>query len=174
MLDMDQYRKRVAQLYSNERTRWRKVLGKGLPKGVKLDIPSEQVLPYSQAALGKWLWSQIQLGAICCPYCNAAIDVLSMELDHKTPLRRGGGPELSNKQVICRKCNGSKGDFSHEEYSAIVTFMRGEGAYFRQRLEGVLRNGGVGLMMQRFPRQPKGGKARAVQSALGFDDLGTF
>jgi 5-methylcytosine-specific restriction endonuclease McrA len=175
MIDMDQYRKRVAKLYADERTRWRRVLEKGVPKNVKLDLRPDQVLPFTQAEFGKWLWTQIQLNATPCPYCRAPIDILSMELDHKTPFRRRGGPELSNKHCICRKCNGSKGDFTHEEYLLIVAFMEGPGAHFRQRLEGVLRNGGLGNMMRNFPRKGKDGKKpQHTQEALYFDELGAF
>lgn len=175
MIDLKHYQKRVAQLYNHDRERWRKVLQKGVPKGVLLDIAPADVLPYTQAQFGKWLWTQIQFGAILCPYCGAPIDILSMELDHKTPLRRHGGPELSNKQVICRKCNGSKGDFTHEEYVEIVMFMQGPGAPFRQRLEGVMRNGGIGNMMRNFPRKDaKGVKKPAKQEAIYFAELPEF
>jgi 5-methylcytosine-specific restriction endonuclease McrA len=174
VIDIDQYRKRAAKLYSNDRDRWRRQLEKGLPKGVKLNLPPDAILPYTQRELEKWMWQRIQLGAIPCLYCRAAIDILSMELDHKVPLRRGGGPELDNKQIICRKCNGSKGDFTHDEYSRIVRFMEGEGAAFRQRLEGVLRNGGMATMMRFFPRQKKGDKQPKVTQDALFGELGEF
>ena len=176
MIDLKHYQKRVAQLYNDERKWWRKELEKQATKaGFVLDVALDEILPYTQAQFGKWLWTKIQLGVILCPYCGAPIDILSMELDHKTPKRRHGGPELSNKQVICRKCNGSKGDFTHEEYVEIVNFMQGPGAPFRQRLEGVMRNGGMATMLRFFPRDK--GKKAAKENApepLYFSELGEF
>jgi hypothetical protein len=78
-----------------------------------------------------------------------------MSLDHKTPLRRGGGPEIENLQAICKGCNGSKGEFTHEEYSALVVWMEGAGSMVRKRLEGVMRNGGMATMTRFFPRKEK-------------------
>ena len=155
MLDTGQFQKRSSQLFESCRARWRKVLQKGLPKGVDLDIEPENILPFTRREFTAWLWKQMGLQAILCPYCRAPIDILSMQLDHKTPLRRGGGPELDNLQVLCKGCNGSKGEFTHEEYSALVVFMESEGAAFRQRLEGVMRNGSIGNMLRNFPRKTK-------------------
>jgi 5-methylcytosine-specific restriction endonuclease McrA len=175
MIDMDQYKTRIATLYKNDRDRWRKVLSKGLPKTVKIDIPADKVLPYTQREFGQWLWSQIQLNAVLCPYCRAAIDVLSMELDHKTPLRRGGDMAFTNRECICRRCNTAKGQFTADEFRLLVVFMEGPGAHLRARLEGLLISGGQGQMMRHFPKQKKGdAKPKHTQEALYFDELGTF
>ena len=155
MLDTGQFIKRANQLFESCRDRWRKVLQKGLPKRVELDIAPEDILPFTRREFTAWLWAQMGLQAILCPYCRAPIDILSLSLDHKTPLRRSGGPELDNLQVLCKGCNGSKGEFTHEEYSALVVFMESEGAAFRKRLEGVMRNGGMAVMIRFFPRKTK-------------------
>jgi 5-methylcytosine-specific restriction endonuclease McrA len=176
MLSMSDYKKKVATLYSNDRARWRKVLEKGAPKGVKLDIPAAEVLPYTQAQFGKWLWSQIQLQVILCPYCHAPIDILSMELDHKVPLRRGGDMSFENRECICRRCNQCKGELTADEFRLLVTFMEKEGAHFRQRLEGTLINGGVGKMMRHFAKGKKHDPTK-VQPSLAFAgmaELGEF
>ena len=168
MIGPEQYMKRARTLYSNDRDRWRKRLQKKAPKGVILDIPADEVLPYSQAQFVTWLRTQIEYNAVLCPYCRAAIDIISMQLDHKTPLNRGGGPGLDNKQVICARCNSAKGEFTEYEYNLIVEFMNGPGASFRQRLEGVLTNGSMGKMLRNFPKK-KGGKPKvAVQPPLEF------
>lgn len=156
MLDVEQFEKRANQLFESCRARYRKVLQKGLPKGMTmLDIKADSILPVSRREFHQWLWQQMGLQAILCPYCKAPIDVLSMQLDHKTPLRRGGGPEIDNLHAICKPCNGSKGEFTHEEYSALVAFMESAGASFRKRLEGVMRNGGMATMTRFFPRKEK-------------------
>ena len=163
MLTVDQFETRANQLFESCRTRYRKVLQKGLPKGVALNIPADAVLPFSRRAFQQWLWQQMGLQAILCPYCRTPIDILTMQLDHKTPLRRGGGPELANLQCICKGCNGSKGEFTHEEYAALVAFMEGAGVLFRKRLEGVMRNGGMATMTRFFPRKAKKEAAKPVQ-----------
>lgn len=176
MLTTKDFEKRANQLFESCRERWKKKLQKGLPKGATLDIAPEDVLPFTRRRFQQWLWNAIGLQAICCPYCRAAMDVLSMQLDHKTPLRRGGGPELDNLQPICKGCNGTKGEFTHEEYSLIVLFMEGPGASFRQRLEGVMRNGGMATMMRFFPGRDKAKKKRPskMQDSLEFTDLPDF
>jgi hypothetical protein len=174
MIDFKMYQKRVAQIYNHDRERWRKVLSKGMPKGVLLDIAPADVLPYTQAQFGQWLWTQIQLGAILCPFCGAPIDILNMELDHKTPLRRGGGMEFENRECICRRCNQVKGELCREEFILLVVFMQTDGAHFRTRLEGVLINGGVGRMMRHFPKAENKGKKPAKQEAIYFAELGEF
>lgn len=39
-----------------------------------------------------------------------AIPIDFMDIDHKVPISKGGGNELDNLQLLCRKCNGKKGD----------------------------------------------------------------
>jgi 5-methylcytosine-specific restriction endonuclease McrA len=178
MIDTEQYKARVAKLFSNDRDRWRKKLEKQTPKGVKIVIPAQDVLPYTQQQFAQWLWSQIQLQAILCPYCRTPIDILSMELDHKTPLRKGGDMSFENRQCICKRCNGCKGAFTHEQYLLIARFMDGPAASFRQQLEGVLANGNHASMLKFFPRQKKTKKDGPVQDSLYFSnapsELGDF
>lgn len=170
MLSTDDFKKVASTFYSNSIARWRVVLQRSLPKNVKLNIPAHQVLPYTRQEFLEWLWSQIQLNAIPCLYCRAPIDVISMQLDHKTPFRRGGGPELSNLQIICARCNRAKGSFTYEEYLVLVAFMDGPGAWFRDRLEGVLIMGHSNL---KYPGKGLGKpkKRTLIQDAL---PLSTF
>lgn len=177
MLTLEQFQTRTKALYGSCRDRWRVKLRKSMPKGVALDILPGDVLPFTQQEFSKWMWAQIGLNAIPCPYCRAPIDILNLSLDHRTPLRRGGGPELSNLQPICKRCNSAKGEFTHEEYLLIVAFMEGAGSHIRQRLEGCLINAGVGNMMRKFPRDKKGGPSKkgfvATQNRLDLE-LGDF
>lgn len=176
MLTRDDFNLRGTKLFANLRDRWKARLQKSAPKGVVLNLQPDQILPFTRNEFLSWLWKEIGLQAILCPYCHAPIDVLSMQLDHKTPLNRGGGPHLDNLACICSPCNGSKSDFTHEEYSLLVEFMAGPGAHFRQRLEGVLRNGGMAKMMRFFPRKKsdKPPRKKAVQEPIYFSELGEF
>jgi len=69
-----------------------------------------------------------------CPYCKKTIDLDSASLDHKTPLShfwRGTEGKIpievrrladaaDNLQIICRSCNGDKGDFTDEEMGVLL------------------------------------------------------
>lgn len=173
MLDIDQFRERGNQLYESCRSRWKNKLVKSLPKGVKLNLRPDEILPFVRPVFIQWLWKEFGLQAHSCPYCTAPIDILSMQLDHKTPLRRGGGPEMENLQCICRRCNQIKGELTHEEFSALLLFMETGGGFFRSRLEGVLINGWQGGMMKFFPKGKKQPR-ETVQPALNFQELGEF
>ena len=50
-----------------------------------------------------------------CVYCGAEDD---LTIDHKTPELRGGGHNIENLQTLCRSCNASKRDKTHEEHIA--------------------------------------------------------
>jgi HNH endonuclease len=173
MLDIDQFRSRGKQLFDHCRERWRRKLEKELPKGVRLTLRHDEVLPFTRNELIAWLWKQFGLQAHPCPYCSAPIDILSMQLDHKTPLRRGGGPELDNLQCICKRCNQVKGELTHEEFSALLVFMETSGGFFRSRLEGALINGWQGGMMKFFPRGKKQPR-EVAQPTLNLSELGEF
>ena len=55
-------------------------------------------------------------GVTHCPYCKVLLDYQtgrtpsSAEVDHITAHSKGGQDRLDAVQVICRKCNQSKGD----------------------------------------------------------------
>lgn len=47
-----------------------------------------------------------------CPYCRERVK----EIDHKTPLSKGGLHELDNLEMLCMDCNRSKHDMTAEEF----------------------------------------------------------
>ncbi len=49
-----------------------------------------------------------------CVYCGR----LATEIDHLTPITRGGSGELSNLAPCCRRCNARKGSMTREEFTA--------------------------------------------------------
>jgi hypothetical protein len=53
------------------------------------------------------------LGGASCAHCGATDN---LEIDHKTPISRGGSCELDNLQALCRPCNRSKGRKTMEEW----------------------------------------------------------
>ena len=48
-----------------------------------------------------------------CVYCGSLDD---LSIDHKTPQSRGGTDDMDNLQTLCRPCNASKRDMTHEEF----------------------------------------------------------
>lgn len=66
-----------------------------------------------------------------CIYCGTTITIKNAGLDHKTPLRglRGTPAQreldcLDNLQIVCRRCNGLKGELPHEKYIKLLAFLR--------------------------------------------------
>lgn len=66
-----------------------------------------------------------------CPYCENALTLENVSLDHKSPLNRSRGKlhpievrrvadRLENLQIVCRSCNGSKGNFDDLEFRALM------------------------------------------------------
>lgn len=50
-----------------------------------------------------------------CYYCGKSLDG-NYEIDHKTPLSRGGKSVINNLAMSCRSCNRKKGTLTEEEY----------------------------------------------------------
>ena len=50
-----------------------------------------------------------------CAYCGVRFGE-TYHIDHKLPVSRGGGNEISNLQLTCPKCNMVKGAMTHEEF----------------------------------------------------------
>lgn len=54
----------------------------------------------------------------CAGPCGRALRVFGYHVDHKTPLSRGGSNWPDNLQLLCPKCNGSKGTKTDDEWRA--------------------------------------------------------
>jgi hypothetical protein len=62
--------------------------------------------------------------------------------DHATPTSRGGSFCLCNVEVICRRCNETKGPLTHEEFSALLAVLRDFTSVARMDVIRRLRAGG--------------------------------
>lgn len=51
-----------------------------------------------------------------CPGCKEHEKFKNMDVDHMVPRSRGGTNDLENLQLLCRKCNASKGSKTMEEW----------------------------------------------------------
>ena len=53
-----------------------------------------------------------------CPGCKEHEKFKNMDVDHKIPRKKGGTNDRENLQLLCRKCNTSKGGRTMEEWEA--------------------------------------------------------
>lgn len=51
-----------------------------------------------------------------CVYCSKQFFTDPFEIDHKTPVSRGGKNHISNLHLVCPTCNMRKSSKTHEEY----------------------------------------------------------
>jgi 5-methylcytosine-specific restriction endonuclease McrA len=59
-----------------------------------------------------------------CAYCGSK---LMMEIDHRTPLGRGGSNLIENILPACRRCNRRKHLMTEEEFRAFLQHERAQG-----------------------------------------------
>lgn len=169
MIDQKAFMERSGALFGTVRDRYKKVLQKQAKRQkLPFTIDSKDILPFTLFEFRQWLAGSVGLGIVPCMFCQTPIDIINLSVDHRTPLRRGGGPELANLQICCKRCNEIKGDFTWQEFALIVQFMNGPAIHFRARLEGVLKNGHVGNMLRNFPRKQAGAVKALPQPALEF------
>ena len=57
-----------------------------------------------------------QFGTLTCYLCLNPIEFGKDELEHKTPITRGGTNEYNNLGIACKSCNSSKHDKTEVEY----------------------------------------------------------
>jgi hypothetical protein len=125
MITVEQFKERVTALWeSQKRMAAPKKWHSGKRAGT-IRKPASNIL-FTKQELGQWLWQQVGLNAILCPYCNLPIDIISLTLDHILPRSVGGEFSLPNMQVTCKDDNERKGNLTHEAYLALLKFMRGE------------------------------------------------
>jgi 5-methylcytosine-specific restriction endonuclease McrA len=56
-------------------------------------------------------------GYIKCYYCNKKLEESETEIEHKTPVSRGGRNKRSNVVLSCKKCNREKGRKNEKEFN---------------------------------------------------------
>lgn len=107
---LDRYRRLMAE--DPERVRKARRDWLKTPKGRKykryIETLRRRGVPYSADALD-WIASLVDPA---CHYC----DEPATEIDHLTPISRGGTGDLENLAPACRSCNASKGDKTESEF----------------------------------------------------------
>src|SRR6185312_4198211 len=85
--------------------------------------PAAQI-EFTREEMTRWLWKNVGLHAVLCPYCHRPIDILSLTLDHVVPRSIGGRFCLDNMEAICQACNEQKGQMSAPGFMGLLRFLR--------------------------------------------------
>jgi 5-methylcytosine-specific restriction endonuclease McrA len=57
-----------------------------------------------------------------CAYCRAPVS-FAVQVDHRTPIARGGRHQLANLAVCCSRCNALKGQLTEVEFRELLSFL---------------------------------------------------
>jgi 5-methylcytosine-specific restriction endonuclease McrA len=57
-----------------------------------------------------------------CEYCRAPVS-FAVQVDHRTPIARGGRHQLVNLAICCSRCNALKGQLTEAEYRELLTWL---------------------------------------------------
>lgn len=57
-----------------------------------------------------------------CHYCGRRVNFDSVTADHKEPKIRGGGDNIENLTLSCKKCNEEKANLPYEIYMKRIKF----------------------------------------------------
>lgn len=80
-----------------------------------------------------------------CIYCGARLTPKGFQIDHMTPLARGGTFALDNTQPICTPDNRRKHALLHAEFVALTEFLDTCDHYMKQNVLARLSAGGAWL-----------------------------
>lgn len=75
---------------------------------------------YDVAALRVYVSGAVPNG---CAYCAKKLTPKNFELDHRTPVSRGGQFSLLNTTLICGPCNKKKGGLTVTEFLRLVELL---------------------------------------------------
>ena len=121
MISVKQFEERCDRLVRDMRKRLAAKYWKSGKRAGQVRIPGRE-LPFDRYDMRTWMSKHIGLSAKACPYCRRPIDILSLELDHVTPLARGGDLTLDNLEATCPDCNCEKGALTGPEYRKLRDF----------------------------------------------------
>lgn len=138
LVNSAQFRKRISSLYSGQRKRAKLRLLATVPRGVKITLANDEILPYTMQQFLEWLWERVGQDVFPCRYCRTLIDFNSLAIDHRIPLVLGGGLDLDNQDPICSRCNCIKGEMMPEDFEALMEFLIIRAPQMRKYVEGCL------------------------------------
>jgi len=89
-----------------------------------------------------------------CALCGATKDTALLDIDHIIPRSRGGKTEYSNLQVLCAKCNRSKGNKDKTDFREITCKEFNENCVFCRKSksnEVILENDYAFALLDGYP-----------------------
>jgi 5-methylcytosine-specific restriction endonuclease McrA len=162
MIETRQVMARARQLYSDLKRRSAPTYWKNGRLAGRMRWPGAPI-PYTSDEFAAWIMRRVGCQAFLCPYCNAPLDVLSMVLDHDTPLHGGGTNDFENLVPCCADCNTIKGKVVGEQYHFFRQLMRKLHPSAETDILSRLRSGAMG---QRLAQQLRAGKSAKQKPAL--------
>lgn len=99
-------------------------------------------LPFSRETFTQYIIFLVGLNVYRCLYCGAPLNILNVQIDHATPLARGGSLELWNCQPCCALCNQRKSTFTMDEYKDLLRVVNlwqtaGQTEFYRRLMDSV-------------------------------------
>lgn len=153
MIDQDVFDKQVVDRYNWMKGRFREKKWKSGKRAGMVKVPRRE-LPFGRDEFARFLWKHVGLNAFLCPYCRAPIDILSMTLDHKMPVKLGGSLDLDNLEPICADCNNLKGALTVEEFIELRRWLSVVSPNMQAELAKRLKAGAMGMRMRHFDKKP--------------------
>jgi diadenosine tetraphosphate (Ap4A) HIT family hydrolase len=88
-----------------------------------------------------------------CALCGITKDDSPLDVDHIIPRSRGGSNDLANLQVLCAKCNRTKGNKDDTDFKANVTDKSSGCLFCSDDINGriIEENGSVIAIKDKFP-----------------------
>lgn len=90
-------------------------------KKKKLPPPSFSLFEFRAYTLG--VQGDKDDGPINCRYCHRYFTLAEVDVDHGTPLSRGGSTGLNNLDYPCAQDNDRKGELTVAEYTALLAYL---------------------------------------------------
>jgi diadenosine tetraphosphate (Ap4A) HIT family hydrolase len=99
----------------------------------------------------------LRTGGGRCALCGATKETRPLDVDHIIPRSRGGKTELANLQVLCAKCNRSKGNKDQADFRDPIVHTPAEGCPFcgpEILAQAVQEHRSVFAIVDRYPVTP--------------------
>lgn len=121
MITVDQFDERVKALWKSQQTM---AAAKYWKSGKRAGTVRRHAMPieFTRQDLHAWLKAKVGANAVRCGYCGAAIDILSLTLDHEIPRSAGGAFSIPNLVICCHDCNQMKGEMTGGGYRQVLKF----------------------------------------------------
>lgn len=122
--------------YNNMRNRFCEVR---LRDGTVLSAARE--LGFSLVEFRNWircLLGGVENGLVNCAYCNAILDLQTLQIDHRLPVSRGGSLGFENLAACCENCNLQKGEMSDAAFIALLNFIHTSHEFYSVDCENLL------------------------------------